>query len=175
MFPLDSIMYEIMGLSFNQTHQPLYVPWCWWCWLFTLMLVASKLVFEESLVYSLFIYALYSDMDCTWCYFGCMHPYLLYTWETLHICVHLFELWWMHMVLLAYASKYILYKKRSWKCSHPESFWKFRFLLCSYFPLPAPNSVELDALILFFDSPKVHIVSISIFFTHCYIVLGIGS
>ena len=25
MFPLDSIMYEGMGLTFNQTHQPLYV------------------------------------------------------------------------------------------------------------------------------------------------------
>ena len=26
MFPLDSIMYEGMGLAFNQEHQPLYVP-----------------------------------------------------------------------------------------------------------------------------------------------------
>ena len=55
MFPLDSIMYEGMGLPFNQTHQPLYVSWCWWCWLFRLMLVASKLIFEESLVYRLFV------------------------------------------------------------------------------------------------------------------------
>ena len=56
MFPLGSIMYEGMGLTFNQTHQPLYVPWCLWRWLFRLMLVASKLVFEESLIYSLFIF-----------------------------------------------------------------------------------------------------------------------
>ena len=73
MFPLDSIMYEGMGLRFNQTH----VSWYWWCWLFKLMLVAlivqlmlvaSKLVFEESLVYSLFIdvlwfrYRLHSEL-----------------------------------------------------------------------------------------------------------------
>ena len=71
MFLLDSIVYEGMGLAFNQTHQPFYVPpWLLWCWLFRLMLVASKLVFEESLVYSLFIdvlwlrYRLHYELFC---------------------------------------------------------------------------------------------------------------
>jgi hypothetical protein len=30
MFPLDSIMYESMELTFNQENQALYVPRCWW-------------------------------------------------------------------------------------------------------------------------------------------------
>ena len=77
MFPLDSIMYEGMGLRFNQTHQPLYVSWFWWCWLFRLILVASKLVFEESLVYSLFI-------DVLWFRYG-LHS----------------ELFWLYSLLLA--------------------------------------------------------------------------
>jgi hypothetical protein len=29
-FSLDSITYEGMGLTFNQEHQALYVPKCWW-------------------------------------------------------------------------------------------------------------------------------------------------
>jgi hypothetical protein len=29
-FSLDSITYEGMGLVFNQEHQALYVPRCWW-------------------------------------------------------------------------------------------------------------------------------------------------
>ena len=28
-FPLDSIMYDSMWLTCNQTHQPPYVCWCW--------------------------------------------------------------------------------------------------------------------------------------------------
>ena len=36
MFPLDSIMYEGMGLAFNQAHQPLYVV----CALMLVVLIA---------------------------------------------------------------------------------------------------------------------------------------
>ena len=32
-FPLDFIMYEVNGLSFNQEQQHLCVDWCLWCWL----------------------------------------------------------------------------------------------------------------------------------------------
>ena len=77
MFPLDSIMYEGMGFPFNQTHEPFYVSWYCWCWLFRLMLVAIKLVLEESLVYSLFI-------DLLWFRYG-LHS----------------ELFWLYALLLA--------------------------------------------------------------------------
>ena len=38
-FPLYFIMYSVKGLSFNQTHQPLYVPWCCWCLLLNCFVV----------------------------------------------------------------------------------------------------------------------------------------
>ena len=41
-------------------------------------------------------------MYCTSCYFGYLHPYLLYIWETLHICVLMV---WIHM----YAHEYICF------------------------------------------------------------------
>ena len=102
MFPPYSIMYEGMGLAFNQTHQPLNVPWCWWCWLFRLMLVASKLVFEESLVYNL-VYSLFIEESLVYSLFikeSLVYSLFIY-WksEALRLMLWILDLWLTNSLL----------------------------------------------------------------------------
>ena len=46
-------------------------------------------------------------MYCTWCYFGYLHLYLLYIWETLHICVLMV---WIHMHVHEYICFFTKYE-----------------------------------------------------------------
>ena len=66
--------------------------------------------FTLPFFWSLFVNVLWfrtSEMYCTRCYFGYLHPYLLYIWETLHIFVLMV---WIHM----YAHEYIYVFYKIW-------------------------------------------------------------
>ena len=122
MFPLDSIMYEGMGLPFNQTDQPLYLSWCRWCRLFRLMLVASKLVSEEALVYSQFIYVLWFRYGLHLVLFWLYALFLaIYMRNFAYLCIMV----WIHMDAHEYRYNFskFQYFMYFWWTSFMTRFW----------------------------------------------------